>query len=59
VAFWIATQMIDDDVIEDLRAQAEARIHPLPKSRVGLLIVVAVWIAIAAAIWFAVVELHD
>jgi uncharacterized membrane protein YkvA (DUF1232 family) len=59
LAFWMITRMIDDDVMEDLRVRAAARIEPLPKSTVGLLIVVGLWIAIAAIIWFAVIATHE
>ena len=59
LAFWMIKQMIDDDVMEDLRVRASARIEPLPKSTVGLLIVVAIWIAIAVAIWFWVIAAHE
>lgn len=58
-AYWIIKQMLDDDVMEDLRERASARIEPLPKSTVGLLIVIGIWIAVAAAIWFWVVVTHD
>src|SRR5690606_15969977 len=37
LAFWMIRQMIDDDVMEDLRVRAAARIEPLPKSAIGLL----------------------
>ena len=59
LAFWMITQMIDDDVMEDLRVRAAARIEPLPKSTIGLLIVIGLWIAIAAAIWFWMIAAHD
>ena len=59
LAYWMIKQMLDDDVIEDLRVRASARIEPLPKSTVGLLIVVGLWIVIAAAIWLAVVAVRD
>ena len=56
---WMIRQMIDDDVMEDLRVRAAARIEPLPKSTIGLLIVIGLWIAVAAAIWFWVIAAHD
>lgn len=59
IVYWMIKQMIDDDVMEDLTVRATARIEPLPKSTVGLIIVVSLWIAVAAIIWLVVVELHD
>ena len=59
LAYWMIKQMLDDDVIEDLRVRASARIEPLPKSTMGLLIVVGLWSVIAAAIWLAVVAVRD
>ena len=56
---WMIRQMIDDDVMEDLRVRAAARIEPLPKITIGLLIVIGLWIAVAAAIWFWVIAAHD
>jgi uncharacterized membrane protein YkvA (DUF1232 family) len=59
LAYWVIKQMLDEDVMEDLRVRAAARIEPLPKSVAGLIIVVALWIVIAAAIWLWVVAAHD
>jgi uncharacterized membrane protein YkvA (DUF1232 family) len=59
LAFWMITQMVDEDVMEDLRVRAAARIEPLPKSVIGLLIVVSLWIALGAAIWFGVIAAHE
>ena len=57
--FWMITQMIPAEVMEDLRVRAAARIEPISKSVAGLIIVVSIWLALAAAIWFAVVASHD
>jgi uncharacterized membrane protein YkvA (DUF1232 family) len=59
LVIWMIRQMIDEDVMEDLHVRAAARIEPLPKSVIGLLIVVSLWVAIAALIWFSVVAAHD
>lgn len=57
--FWIITQMIPEDVMEDLRVRAAARTEQVSKSAAGLIVVVSIWLALAAAIWFAVVSSHD
>ena len=59
LAYWMIKQMLDEEVMEDLRVRASARIEPLPKSVAGLIIVIALCIVIAAAIWFWVVAAHD
>jgi len=59
ISIWLIRGMIPVDVMDDLRAQATARIEPLSKSALGLIIVVSLWVVIAAAIWFWVVEVHD
>ena len=59
LVIWMIRQMIDEDVMEDLRVRAAARIEPLPKSVIGLMIVICLWLLVAALIWSAVVAAHD
>jgi uncharacterized membrane protein YkvA (DUF1232 family) len=45
----LAVRLVPDDVMADLRSQANARM-PLPKSRAAAITVVAVWLAVCIAI---------
>lgn len=46
---WLAVRMIPADVLEDLRLRAIEQ--PWPVSQLGLVLVLAVWLAALAAVW--------
>lgn len=51
---WVAIRMLPPDVVEECRAQAAAwmsRDNGKPRSLWGAVLIVAVWIGIAAALW--------
>lgn len=54
---WLAIKLLPSDVLLECRRQAEAWIaarHANPRSRVGAVLIVALWLAVAAAagMWF-------
>lgn len=52
---WLAVRLLPDEVLAQCRLQAEdwmARTGARPRSRWGAVLVIAVWIGIALALWF-------
>lgn len=50
LGLWVTLKMIPDELVADLREKAAA-LSEKPVSRAGLLIVLVVWVAIAAWAW--------
>jgi len=46
---WLAVRLIPAEVLEDLRTKAEDQAGPT--SRLGLVLVLAIWLAVLAAVW--------
>ena len=52
---WLAIRLLPPEVLAECRAQAEAWMAAQgakPRSRMGAVLVVAVWIAVAVALWY-------
>ena len=46
---WLVVRLIPTDVLDDLRTKAEGQARPI--SRLGLVLVLAIWLAALAAVW--------
>lgn len=46
---WLVVRLIPADVLDDLRSKAEDQARPT--SRLGLALVLAIWLAVLAAVW--------
>ena len=51
---WLTLKVLPPEVLTDCRAQAQAWLdarHAAPRSRAGAVLIVGVWLAVAAALW--------
>ncbi len=46
---WLTVRLIPTEVLDDLRTKAEDKVRPI--SRLGLTLVLAIWLAVLAAVW--------